>query len=820
MTAYSETTHLDSTRCFHCNEGIPPGSNYGVSIDGTRRPMCCPGCQAVAQTIVDTGLSDYYRYRTAPATTASEVVPAFLRQAQIYDNPAVQRGLVHRESEHVQEISLILENITCAACVWLGEHHLARLPGVLSASINYATRRARVRWDDSRIKLSEILTAVSQIGYLAHPYDPSQQQALYERERRRYLMRLGVAGALGMQVMVLAVALYGGHWFGMESGFRDFFHWISLLLTTPVLIYSAHPFYSAAWRDLRNGQPGMDVPVTLGMFLAFAASAWVTFSGNGTHVYYDSVTMFAFFLLGARYLELAARKQAAEATENLTQSAPAIATRLGEDGSEEIVPAAGLAPGDRVLVRPGEVIPADGVVLAGSSGVDESLLTGESLPVPRYAGDAVIAGAINMEQALEIRVGKTGEETVLAILLRLLDRAQTEKPPVARLADQAAGWFVTGVLLLASATALYWYHANPAQWLPVTIAVLVVTCPCALSLATPTAITAATGRLTSHGLLVTRGHALESLARAGHFVFDKTGTLTTGELRLAGVYLLSTTSESSVRQLAAALEAQSEHPVAHALSKAGNFPVAATDTHNIPGSGRRGNIDNRTYYIGNADWIAQQARLAPAPVIKSDATLVYLASEDQWLAAFALIDDLRPGAAELVRALIASNCQVSLLSGDQPDAVRRVAEAAGITDYHAGLRPEDKLNYLRTWQQQGHIVAMVGDGINDAPVLGAAQVSVAIGSGAHLAAASADMVLMATNLRVLKDGISTARRTLNIIRQNLFWAVGYNVAAVPLAALGYLAPWMAALGMSFSSLLVIINARRLRHQPALSQSES
>ena len=796
--------------CFHCGEALPADATYSVNIDGASRPMCCPGCQAVAQTIVDTGLSGYYRYRSKPAGTASEVVPEFLRQVQVYDNPAVQQGFVQAESEHVRETSLILEGITCAACVWLNERHLARLPGVLDVHINYATRRARVRWDQQRIKLSEILAAISRIGYLAHPYDPSRQQALYESERRQYLVRLGTAGVLGMQVMVLAVALYGGHWFGMEANFRNFFNWISLLLTAPILAYSARPFYSAAWRDLRHGQPGMDVPVTLGMSIAFAASVWVTLSGSSAHVYYDSVAMFTFFLLSARYLELAARKQATEATESLIQSMPAIATRLNQDGSENTLPAASLALGDRVLVRPGETVPADGLVLEGASGIDESLLTGESLPVARQAGDSVIAGAINRDQALIVEVNKTGEDTVLATLLRLLDRAQTEKPPVARLADRAAAWFVIAILLLAAAIALYWYQADPTRWLAITIAVLVVTCPCALSLATPTAITAATGKLTSEGLLVTRGHALETLAQADHFVFDKTGTLTTGELKLVNTYLLGKLGKAAVHQLAASLEAHSEHPIARALLHATHQPPAAENARNHAGGGRSGDIEGHAYYIGNADWVRAESGLTPAPTFETDATLVYLADHHGWLAAFALKDELRAGAAELVQTLKQHGCQVSLLSGDQPDAVQRVALAAGITDSHARLRPEDKLAQLRHWQQQGHIVAMVGDGINDAPVLGAAQVSVALVSGAHLAADSDDMVLMAASLNVLNAGIRTARHSLRIIRQNLAWAAGYNLAAVPLAALGYLAPWMAALGMSFSSLLVVINALRLR----------
>ena len=516
------------------------GTGFGAVIDGVRRPMCCRGCEAVAKAIVDGGLGEYYRYRTQPAPTGRERVPAFLQQAAVYDHPAVQKSFVRAENEHVREAALILEGITCAACIWLNERHLSQLPGVQGVQINYATHRLRVRWDGRRLKLSDILQAVAEIGYLAHPYDPGRSQLLLEQERKRLLRRLGLAGVMTAQVMVLAEALYLGTDTGAESEFAGLFYWVSLLLTLPVLLYSAQPFFKGAWNDFKHLRAGMDVPVVLGILGAFGASLWTTLTHEGT-VYYDSVTMFVFFLLGGRYFELRARARAAEAAESLVRAVPATATRLAGD-AEQVVAVAELAPGDTVLVRPGETVPADGEVLEGRSSVDESLLTGESLPVAKQPGARVVGGAINVESPLIVRLTQVGADTVLAAILRLLDRAQGEKPRLAQLADRAAAGFTAGVLVVAALTALYWWRHDPALWLPITVAVLVITCPCALSLATPTALSAATGALTRLGLLVTRGHALETLARATHFVFDKTGTLTEGRLRLLETRALGTFS--------------------------------------------------------------------------------------------------------------------------------------------------------------------------------------------------------------------------------------------------------------------------------------
>jgi len=787
-------------------------------MGGILQPMCCPGCTAVAQAIVDNGLADFYRFRTENAPTGKDLVPEFLRQAQAYDHAEIQKTFVRVGENDTREASLILEGITCAACIWLNEQHLAALPGVLDVKINYATHRARVRWDNKQIALSKILEAVHQIGYIAHPYDPSHQERLLENERRGLLKRLGIAGVFGMQVMVLAVAMYSGDWYGMESAYRKFFSGVSLALTTPILLYSAQPFFRAAWRDLKRFHAGMDVPVSLGITIAFAGSAWTTWKGQG-HVYYDSVAMFVFFLLTARYVELLARKRASEASQSLVHAVPAVALRLTFVDSieqQESVTVAELKTGDRVLVPPGDTIPADGCVIEGRSNVDESLLTGESLPIAKKSGDALVGGSINIESPLVMQIEKLGNETVLAAIMRLLDRAQTEKPALARIADRTAAGFVLTILLLATGVAFYWWQVEPDRWLAITIAILVVTCPCALSLATPTALTAATGGLTRLGLLVTRGHALETLARVTHFVFDKTGTLTRGQMHLLKSHSLGDQSISYLLRIAFSLEARSEHPIAVAIRDAGSGPdpEQATDVVSTPGGGISATIDSQPWYLGSASFVVTQSGHAIdtdtlGRLQASGHTVVWLANANGVQGAFELGDETRPGAADLISSLQQQGKHVLLLTGDHQRAARALAEELHIQDVGWDQTPDSKLDKVKALQNKGAIVAMVGDGVNDAPVLSGAHVSVAMGTAAHIAAANADMLLLSQQLSHIANANRVARKTMIIIRQNLVWALLYNAMALPLAATGYIAPWMAAIGMSASSLLVTGNALRL-----------
>lgn len=806
----------DGLGCFHCGLPVPRGGGYTVLVDGAARTMCCPGCQAVAQAIADGGFAAYYRHRAAPAARGEPAAPPheFLR----YDIPEVQRSFVRASAEHLKEAALIIEGITCGACAWLIEQRLRKLPGVAAVVLNYAMRRARVTWDERRVRLSAILRAIAEIGYRAQPYDSAHVEEAQHRERRQMLWRLFVAGFGMMQVMMYAVPAYIADG-DLGADIEQLLRVASLVLTAPVVLWAAGPFYLGAWRDVSARRVGMDVPVALGIGFAFAASLLATWRGGG-EVYYDSITMFVFLLLGARFLEMNARAAAARAHSRLATLVPAVAERLSGDphsAATEQVAVASLACGDRVRVRPGAVIPADGVIVEGASAVHEALLTGESRPLRKQPGDRVIGGAVNLHGPLTVRVERVGAETVLAGIVRLLDRAQAEKPRIAAAAERAAQWFVLGLLIVAAATAAGWYLVAPDRALWIVVAVLVVTCPCALSLATPAALTAATGALYGRGILVTRGHALETLARATHFVFDKTGTLTLGRMALVGVIPLGDHDRENALALAAQLERASEHPIARALLAAAQDRVMqnaghVTELRNHPGAGIEARVDGRLVRIGGPGFVSMLTR-RPLPdelVFAADeVTVVALGDEHGWIALFTLGDPLRRNARTLVRELERRGKTVCLLSGDRPQAAQHAARQLGIDTVHGGSSPAEKLDVVRALQARGAVVAMIGDGINDAPVLAQAQVSVAMGGATELAQVNADMILLSERPEHLLEAVDTAAKTMRVIRQNLAWAAAYNAAALPLAILGYVTPLVAGTGMALSSLAVVANALRL-----------
>ena len=806
--------------CYHCGLPVPPEARWHVEIDGAPRGMCCAGCQAVAEAIVANGLTDYYRHRDALPESPREALPPALQELGLFDHPEVQKNFVRPVGEREREAALILEGITCAACVWLNEAHIAKQPGVTAVDINYATRRARVRWDESVTKLSSILEAVAAIGYRAHPYDITRSEQLAQKERRTAQWRLFVAGFGMMQVMMYAVPVYLADG-DMTADIEQLMRWASLILTLPVIGYSARPFFANALRDLKFRRVGMDVPVALGMGSAFLASLWATLIGAG-EVYFDSVTMFVFFLLSGRYLEMVARQKAARGVEALARALPAFAERLpawplpAGDGEGERVAVADLAAGDVVRVKPGEAIPGDGTVLDGESRCDESLLTGESRPVEKKVGAGVTGGSVNVASPLVLRLARVGEATRLASIRRLMEQAAAEKPALVQMADRIAMRFVWVLLALAAVTGVYWLNTDPDRALWVFVAVLVVSCPCALSLATPAALTVATGALARAGVLVSRGHAIETLARADHWIFDKTGTLTLGRPVVTALRCAEGADEAAVFAQVRALEQASEHPLARALLEkvgaGGTAPVAGLRA--VTGQGVEARQDGRALRIGVPAFVAElHGRSLPAEAdgwLASGDTVVALGDADGWRAVFRIADALRPGARAALDRLKAQGVRLTILSGDAPQAVAAVAQELGIPDHRGGMTPEDKHACLRAAQAAGETVAMVGDGVNDAPVLAQAHVSVAMGGGTDLARSQADVVLLSDDPAHLAEGVVIARRALRIIRQNLGWAFAYNTVAIPLAMAGWVTPWMAGIGMSASSLLVVLNALRLQ----------
>lgn len=794
--AFAATSGAEVATCFHCGEPLPAaliGARRAEARTGTEHQrFCCGGCAAAAAWIEQAGLDDYYRLRTdnppRAAPDASDLAA--------WDSEAVLAAHA-RGVPGGREIVLATDGMHCAACAWLIDRALSRLPGVREVSANAVTGRVRLGWDPARSSLSVILARMQALGYRPYLAGGIAAEGARRREQRQWLLRLGIAGIVTLQAMMLAEALYLDTDGQMPTATRDFFRWLTFLVATPVVFYCGYPFLAGAWRELRQQRAGMDTLVAISTLLAWAASAWQTLRG-GAQVWFDAAVMFVFLLLAARWLETRARQVAGARIESLARARPVLARRELAGGGCEDVPLARLAAGDVIRVAAGEHLPADGELLTAAA-LDESLLTGESRPVPRAAGETALAGSICPDRQVRLRVTATGTATRLSAIERLVLRAQEHKPRLARQADRVASWFVLGILLCAAVVYAYWHSIEPARAFEVTLALLVVSCPCALSLAVPAALAAAYSRLSGLGVLVLRPDALQQLAAIDTVVFDKTGTLGDGQWRIATLTTHGTDTATALG-LASALERGSRHPLASAF-RSFDTGLDVQGLAQVDGCGIEGRIGGRMLRLGTAPWAAA----------RHDDGAIWLGDGQQPLACFQLQEQPRADAAATLQRLTAQRLDLLLLSGDARAAVDAFAARLGarFADVAGRLLPEDKLARVRALQASGRRVAMVGDGINDAPVLAGADVSIAVDGGAALARQNADLVMLHPSLGRLADAVQLARRTRQVMRQNIGWALAYNLVALPIAASGHVAPWGAALAMVGSSLTVTINALRL-----------
>ncbi len=781
--------------CFHC--GLPAPANIRYPILGEPRVFCCYGCQAVAQTIHAEGLGHFYQFREA----ASSKADATAEDYTAFDLADVQRDFVFPQGT-LQKAHLFLPDIRCAACVWLIEKTLEPLAGVQEVKVNASNQNMSVVFDPSILLLSELLSRLSCIGYPPQPLLAQSQQAQWQHQNKDDLLRLGVAGIGMMQAGMVAVALHAGEIQGIEWQWQQLLRWVSLLLTIPIILYSAKPFFRNALRALSVGQLNMDVPVSLALSLAFLASAYATVSAQG-HVYFDSVAMFTFFLLLGRYLEKRARYQNFNARIKRFNTLPMVATRLSGD-TRETLSLRQVSVGDTLWVPPGAVVPCDGWLCNGSGEVDEALLTGESSTVLKAPGDFLMAGTTNGSTAITLSVSAVGQETQLAQIERMMDDAQLQRPKLVTLTDRMASKFVAVVLIVACLVGCVWLWVAPQKALWVVISVLVVTCPCALSLATPAALTAAINRLRSLGLLVTGDKALEAIHSVDTVVFDKTGTLTEGCLQLDEVIVLGNFDSNSVVEIAASLERHVAHPIAKAFDSVHCRQLADNVISEV-GAGVEGWIKGQVYRFGKPAF----AFPAATPDYPGVGLWLLLASDSAPMAWFKLSDRIREGALDTVRRLQQKGLHCLVMSGDRQENVDALLDGVtGVVGYGA-LLPQDKLTQVAELQRQGRHLLMVGDGINDAPVLAMADTSIAMGSATEFAQNKADCILLKNELSGVLSLFQVGARVRAIIFQNLAWAVGYNLTALPLAALGWIPPWAAALGMSASSLIVVLNALRL-----------
>ncbi len=893
--------------CFHCGDPVPQPP-FHAKILGKPREMCCMGCQLASQSIVEAGLEQYYLDRSEINRTAS--LPTQLTRLEAYDHDEIKSQFVYAQ-DGLSVAELSVNNLRCAACTWLIESRLDELEGISKCQVNLTNQRMRVIWNEDKLPISRILATINEIGYEAKPYRQDTHEAMLARHNNQMLIRLGIAALGSMQAMMYAVAIYFGEYSDMLIFQRDFLRWVSLFVSTPVFFYAGVPFFTSAWSAIRARQVNMDVPVSIALIVTFFASLYATITGQG-ETYYDSVSMFIFFLLAGRYIEHNARLKAATMANDLVVVEPVLVQKIAEDKEaaalilqqlkknelektainedvsnqvsnldkneastsanltsnfmqsmdanvhrltskiaqdwqrartqqsaistttadeakeKQMVTAHSLQVGDIILIEAGSEIISDGILLSQTATVSQSLLTGEGDLIIKSQGDYIVGGAQNDSQPFEMLVTALPADSQIGLIDRLMNRAMSEKPKLAQQADKLARWFVARILVLSVLVFIGWYIVDPSQAIWATVAVLVATCPCALSLATPIALTVATNRLASYGFLTTRGHTLQTLAEITHVAFDKTGTLTYGKPNLLNIELLkdngvlSNTDEQKdmLLAIAAALEVGSRHPIAHALLTAAyqlHLPSTQALQH-YPAGGVEAMIDGVLYRIGHVDFALNDADndMVIDLVSQRASSAVVLSCQQNYsvtwqaLACFYFNDKVRDSAKAMLDTLKELGIETVMLTGDPSPQALVLAESLGMHSAYNGLSPTDKVTHIQELQAEGGVVLMVGDGINDAPVLAAADVSTSIAGAADLAQVSSDSIILNGQIDAITAAKRISDKTEHIIKQNFRWALIYNGSVLIPAALGYVPPWLAAIGMSLSSLFVVLNALRLK----------
>ena len=782
--------------CAHC--GLPVPTGYVVPKDD--RQFCCTGCRTAWAILHEHRLDRYYDL----PDRRREPVRSTGRQYADFDHPAFHRLYVTTASSGISRVELYLEGVHCGSCVWLVERVPLVVAGVMRAELDVRRSLATIEWDPVATSLSAIARALDALGYPAFPFRGAEREHHRRREDRVMLTRIGVAGALSVNIMLASLALYSGWWSGMDAEFARFFRWTALVLTIPSLFGPGRVFFTSAIAALRTRTLHMDLPIAVALAGGFARGVVNTVSDSGP-VYFDGVAMLVFLLLCGRYLQLRGQRSAADAAELLFSLTPSVARLVGASGDVREVPAEGLVPGDLVEVRAGDTIPADGTVDAGTSFVNVGLLTGESQPVSTRTGDRVYAGTLNLESSLRVRVSEAGENSRLARLVRQVEEGARRRAPSVLLADRMSGWFTAAVLMLAIIVWAAWMSIDPSRAVDNAIALLVVTCPCALALATPLAVTAAIGRAARRGIFIKGGDALEKLSKPSALILDKTGTVTEGVISL-----VQFDGPDWVKPLVIALESESGHPLAAAFRRGLGLTGVpkVTEARTIIGSGVMGDVDGHEVVVGKPSFVLKTIGSSVQPEPRGDRlTEVWIAVNGALTARSLFGDATRPDAARAVSWLKNSGWRVGMASGDAQYVVDAISAEVGIdaADARGGAAPEEKLEIISRAAERGPVV-MVGDGVNDAAAIAAASVGIAVHGGAEASMAAADVYMTRPGLASLVELIEGSRRTLAVIRRGIWWSLGYNVVGATLAMFGLINPLVAAIMMPTSSLTVLLVA--------------